>query len=763
MNGFKLLGIVPLKDCNERFLKNLKIGEVYKFYQDYDLRCDDQTNITFHENIQLRKNIDLYNLNNGIQVNISAVLGLNGSGKSSLIELLYYFIYKLSIDIHTSKPIELEAYSKKSEAKLAEHQKLLNDLKNLIEAKSAEALLKAVKIQNRLEFLIPEFNNHEMESVDKTDYLNRIDAILNEKCVRLSKTVSDDSKIDKQIKNELNVGVVYETTKGIFSVLFEQETLKLTCLKNYSPDSLLDDSLLQLEDFFYSISLNFSHHSLNNKTLGNWINSLFHKNDAYTTPLVINPMRENGNFNINRELKLNNERLLSTITYALSRNNESKLLGKYSVSEFIFTVKKSITPVFCKNLEQRSVNLKSLNDKYFSPNFEKARFLDQKEFNDLISVKLIKNYLKIAEIDFDFPFLNYAIGYLENKIPKLKETYPQFFTAIDGTIDEKEFDVFLNKDESHITKKIHQTLKYLKLVYGNPTTTWENPITDISHRIDTTTFKNWLTTNNKHHHKLAPNKLMEFAIPGFFNVDYQLHSIDKKSLKISELSSGEQQMLFNINTVVYHLLNLQSVFSKTPAEETNKNRIAYKNVAIILDEIELYYHPDMQRMLVKNLLDALEAVKVKQDLGIESINICFLTHSPFILSDIPKSHILHLETNEAGKSIVKKLETETFGANIHDLLANDFFLKDGFMGEFAKEKIQDLIHFLTYKKDKENSDLNKKAKREWTETESKQLINLIGEEVLRNSLLSLHNKRFDQPSYTELFEFYNRWRHDADQ
>src|SRR5690606_15645061 len=120
----------------------------------------------------------------------------------------------------------------------------------------------------------------------------------------------------------------------------------------------------------------------------------------------------------------------------------------------------------------------------------------------------------------------------------------------------------------------------------------------------------------------------------------------------------------------------------------------YKNVSIILDEVELYYHPDTQRELVNNICLSLENIKVKNEVGIESIHVLFLTHSPFILSDIPAQNILRLEDGKPSQ----KAFVQTFGANIHDLLANDFFLENGFMGEFSKEKINETIGFINNKK-----------------------------------------------------------------
>ena len=57
---------------------------------------------------------------------------------------------------------------------------------------------------------------------------------------------------------------------------------------------------LKLNSLFYSILINYSHHGLNSLHVGNWINSLFHKNDGYQTPIVLNPMRTEGKIDINK-------------------------------------------------------------------------------------------------------------------------------------------------------------------------------------------------------------------------------------------------------------------------------------------------------------------------------------------------------------------------------------------------------------------------------------------------------------------------------
>lgn len=73
-----------------------------------------------------------------------------------------------------------------------------------------------------------------------------------------------------------------------------------------------------------------------------------------------------------------------------------------------------------------------------------------------------------------------------------------------------------------------------------------------------------------------------------------------------------------------------------------KNNVAstnfkFRHVTIIFDEIELYFHPEMQRTFIANLIDGISQLSLK---NIRSIQIMLVTHSPFILSDIPKINVL---------------------------------------------------------------------------------------------------------------------------
>jgi hypothetical protein len=106
---------------------------------------------------------------------------------------------------------------------------------------------------------------------------------------------------------------------------------------------------------------------------------------------------------------------------------------------------------------------------------------------------------------------------------------------------------------------------------------------------------------------------------------------------------------------------------------------------------------------------------------IKSINIIAATHSPFILSDIPKCNVLFLKEGEQ----CNEMQEDTFGANIHSLLQNAFFL-NGSIGDFAKEKINKMFERL-YNNDNIDGNLKKE-------------ILLVGEPFIRSQLLKLYNE-----------------------
>ena len=113
------------------------------------------------------------------------------------------------------------------------------------------------------------------------------------------------------------------------------------------------------------------------------------------------------------------------------------------------------------------------------------------------------------------------------------------------------------------------------------------------------------------------------------------------------------------------------------------------------------------------------------------------THSPFLLSDLPKENVIFLEKDRYTEECINatnKIDINPFGANIHSLLSHGFFMQDGLMGEFAKSKIEDVINYLN---DKESTIKNN--------DEAQKLLNIIGEPVIKNQLQKmLDSKRLSK-------------------
>lgn len=109
--------------------------------------------------------------------------------------------------------------------------------------------------------------------------------------------------------------------------------------------------------------------------------------------------------------------------------------------------------------------------------------------------------------------------------------------------------------------------------------------------------------------------------------------------------------------------------------------IQYRYMNLIMDEVELYFHPEMQRRFLNILLKSIQSVNFKH---LKGVNILFATHSPFILSDIPGSNILRLGDE------YERPARNTFGGNIMEMLSDTFFM-DSSIGEIANDEIKSIV------------------------------------------------------------------------
>ncbi|MBL1410968.1 AAA family ATPase [Sphingobacterium faecale] len=189
----------------------------------------------------------------------------------------------------------------------------------------------------------------------------------------------------------------------------------------------------------------------------------------------------------------------------------------------------------------------------------------------------------------------------------------------------------------------------------------------------------------------------------------------------SQLSSGMKAYL-NLFSQLFYLAD-------KPVDQA-------KNLLICIDEGDLYLHPEWQKNFLNDLIDFVTNIF---DTG--KIQIILTSHSPFLISDLPKENVLLL--NESGEPNRQLIGESSFGANIHQLFANQFFLSKGSIGQFAKTKIQTLLKEIPNMID-ENVDQYRKK------------IEMIGEPILRYRLDEVFRKRINELSKVKQIEWHQQ-------
>lgn len=161
-----------------------------------------------------------------------------------------------------------------------------------------------------------------------------------------------------------------------------------------------------------------------------------------------------------------------------------------------------------------------------------------------------------------------------------------------------------------------------------------------------------------------------------------------------------------------------------------------EHIIILLDEIEHSLHPEWQRRILNNLIEYFPTIFC----NCNSIQIILASNVPFLIADIPTKNVVYLEKSEAGvKGKVQvsnkpELINQTFAANIHSLLINNFFMEST-IGEFSARKIQEIIKVLKSESKEEHH---------YSPQEINNIIQLIGEPIIKNKLETMYNKKFKE-------------------
>jgi len=593
----------------------------------------------------------------GDNINVTAIVGENGSGKSSLFELIYYILYynfmeneeKINLKRIAQDFVSFPSGRAVSAFRKKNYQKILNNLKEekikvflIVEQNEEKYLLSSTSKYDTINTNIKKFNT-KIDS--KFIYFNFFGTSFVDKFKK--NWYRAFYKDIEHIKNDVNLPLyaepyiscanenistindnnlyyryarVFEFIKGneVLNNIFKPNTIRLKLNKTYFYDNL---KTLSLYDPKENPLLEFS------------------DNQGYSVHI----QNTNKKYIFNKKEKFNDIKLI--IKKYIKNNNIEKLMQIYVLFEILLNAKavENHTIVYLGNM-----------------------FVDETNFDDLLKI-----------IDKDY------VGQ-DNKVVSIVSDDERNLLELDNIIwildSYEEYSFLENLNQKHDVDELVSVLKY---------------------------------------------------IPKWINISF----LDKTKT-INSLSSGEKSLFSTVVNVFYHLF-LEGI-----------DYSSQKNIYIFLDEIEVGKHPQWQKSLINQLINIFNS-----EYNIH-LNIILATHSPFILSDLPKENILFLDkykkdedpNQQEGNCKVLKdgIQKQTFGANIHTLLSDGFFMSGGLMGEFAKRKITTILRFLNGKNKFINIEKRQlvglKLPNNFIQKQIKPIIEIIGEDFLREKLLHLYNR-----------------------
>lgn len=402
-----------------------------------------------------------------------------------------------------------------------------------------------------------------------------------------------------------------------------------------------------------------------------------------------------------------------------------KKLKVYSKNHFVNTLLEQ------KHLQRsffRDVLYYSMDDNYLKKMNPSMKYIELEETNKLIT----ENYRRLNSLDFKiFNFKPAYILYELNNFKLIDEDYDIDDVNISSIISALGWNH--NSDSSIIIETLKalkniddEYINYLLYQFGDINFLFEN--IDLTEKLHPKDFYLILRKDE------IKDVLKECELSFLSESEFK-SLIDNQSIKIE---IGQLETLFGKNYLEllfmrtqddiefnYFSLNGASFNSLSHGEKTiysflvNLVNYNQKEFLFFLDEPDNTLHPDWQKKFLNQLIEIINILDKKA-------HIIITTHSPFLLSDIPKENVVFLEKDEVTgncKNVTDKTNIKTFGANIHTLLSHGFFMKDGLMGEFAKGKIEDVINYLN---DKESTIKDN--------YEAQKLLNIIGEPIIKNQL-----------------------------
>lgn len=604
----------------------------------------------------------------GINIGISAIVGANGTGKSTLIDTI------VRLTNNMSAAIIGEDYVYTS----AQHLHYIDNVYASL----------AVYINNHIKILTCKGRRLELVTYE-TDLTN-----LNQEHAEQEDPITERYVPHETISilngNEPEQEILQpkQNLKHLFTDWF------YTLVSNYSLYAYnYRDYINERTNAERLEKLELEHSTNCNEEDEFWLKGVFHKNDGYQTPIVIHPMRDGGYINAQKENFLGKQSLISLCFERRDKENEDGTINHEFFPFRIINQTHHIVAFYFYDIIQNKYHTLydfCLEKKYPNNDDDNERiFVLERAISSFW-----ENTISVQYVEEDV-----AWEYLLYKTMKVIWTYKHYEDlwtyAFSKNFDEGVFKkrlVELLMDGSHRTAKIRRVVAYLRFCKDEDYYIKQGAVVDVD------TIYKWMVTKigsqlypAYDYHEINKDDLLP---PPFYIVTLQL--VDNEHLQeykeegtrcmdiipFEGLSSGERQIAYTLGNLIYHLRNIESNSKDINSSINHVSTHKYGYVNVMLDEVELYFHPDLQRRFISLLLDSIKGLQLPSNYG---INITLITHSPFVLSDIPDNNILCMSRKEHVDAFDK-----TFAANIHDLFNNTFILPYT-IGEYAQLKITEIV------------------------------------------------------------------------